>query len=215
MSCVGGCAANKLSCFVSQRCYTYKHNDRIWVSVSHLLQSVAVARCKLKRKQEADPKSDKRPNHFPGQWTHQESLNLTQDYQEKLYSLKFKACQWQEVVFDDSAATTALFTRWTTSALLTTIPIAKAQGLASGAPWPCYNLQRSSLISFPKMDMKLEIITLTTTKTWLRKVEKNQFSKSRCINYKCCQRVFLDSYGDLPRVGREGKERNWKTQELR
>lgn len=97
---------------------------------------------------EADPKPAKKTQTLP--WTHQETLNLIQAYQEKWYSLKrgqLKANQWEEVavtvatrcgLFDDSAAKTALQCRHKMEKLRRRYR-SESQGLASGAPWPYYD----------------------------------------------------------------------------
>ncbi|XVF81190.1 hypothetical protein PTKIN_Ptkin15bG0136700 [Pterospermum kingtungense] len=96
----------------------------------------------------ADPKPAKKPQPLP--WTHEETLNLIQAYQEKWYSLKrgqLKANQWEEVavtvatrcgLFDDSAAKTALQCRHKMEKLRRRYR-SESQGLCSGAPWPYYD----------------------------------------------------------------------------
>ncbi|XWS47237.1 hypothetical protein CRYUN_Cryun14cG0135300 [Craigia yunnanensis] len=96
----------------------------------------------------ADSIPAKKPQPLP--WTHQETLNLIQAYQEKWYSLKrgqLKANQWEEVavtvaarcgLFDDSAAKTALQCRHKMEKLRRRYR-SERQGLASGAPWPYYD----------------------------------------------------------------------------
>ncbi|PPR86595.1 hypothetical protein GOBAR_AA34099 [Gossypium barbadense] len=96
----------------------------------------------------ADPTPGKKSQPLP--WTHQETLNLIQAYQEKWYSLqrsKLKAWQWQEVVvtvavrcghLDDSPAKTALQCRHKMEKLRRRYR-SERQGLASGAQWPYYD----------------------------------------------------------------------------
>ncbi|XWS31280.1 hypothetical protein CRYUN_Cryun23aG0063700 [Craigia yunnanensis] len=96
----------------------------------------------------AEPEPSKRPQPLP--WTHQETLNLIQAYQEKWYSLQrgqLKASQWEEVAvtvaarcgfFDDSAAKTALQCRHKMEKLRRRYR-SECLGLASGAPWPYYD----------------------------------------------------------------------------
>ncbi|TYG45247.1 hypothetical protein ES288_D11G159000v1 [Gossypium darwinii] len=96
----------------------------------------------------ADPTPGKKPQPLP--WTHQETLNLIQAYQEKWYSLqrsKLKAWQWQEVAvtvavrcghLDDSPAKTALQCRHKMEKLRRRYR-SERQGLASGAHWPYYD----------------------------------------------------------------------------
>ncbi|PPD97842.1 hypothetical protein GOBAR_DD05096 [Gossypium barbadense] len=96
----------------------------------------------------ADPTPGKKSQPLP--WTHQETLNLIQAYQEKWYSLqrsKLKAWQWQEVAvtvavrcghLDDSPAKTALQCRHKMEKLRRRYR-SERQGLASGAQWPYYD----------------------------------------------------------------------------
>ncbi|XVE72754.1 hypothetical protein DITRI_Ditri11bG0064000 [Diplodiscus trichospermus] len=95
-----------------------------------------------------DLKPAKKPQPLP--WTHQETLNLIQAYQEKWYSVQrgqLKASQWEEVavtvaarcgLFDDSTAKTALQCRHKMEKLRRRYR-SERQGLASGAPWPYYD----------------------------------------------------------------------------
>ncbi|KAK8674383.1 hypothetical protein V6N13_112675 [Hibiscus sabdariffa] len=96
----------------------------------------------------ADTNAAKKPQPLP--WTHQETLNLIQAYQEKWYSLQrgqLKASQWEEVavtvatrcgLFDDSAAKTALQCRHKMEKLRRRYR-SECQGLGSGSPWPYYD----------------------------------------------------------------------------
>ncbi|XVF32194.1 hypothetical protein REPUB_Repub17cG0061000 [Reevesia pubescens] len=94
---------------------------------------------------EADPKPTKKTQPLP--WTHQETLNLIQAYQEKWYSLQrgqLKANQWEEVAITVAArcghfaAKTALQCRHKMEKLRSRYR-SERQGLASGSPWPYYD----------------------------------------------------------------------------
>ncbi|KAE8685490.1 Sec14p-like phosphatidylinositol transfer family protein [Hibiscus syriacus] len=90
----------------------------------------------------------KKPQQLP--WTHQETLNLIQAYQEKWYSLQrgqLKANQWEEVaatvatrcgLLDDYASKTALQCRHKMEKLRRRYR-SERQGLGPGSPWPYYD----------------------------------------------------------------------------
>ncbi|KAE8701390.1 Sec14p-like phosphatidylinositol transfer family protein [Hibiscus syriacus] len=90
----------------------------------------------------------KKPQPLP--WTHQETLNLIQAYQEKWYSLQrgqLKANQWEEVaatvaircgLLDDYASKTALQCRHKMEKLRRRYR-SERQGLGPGSPWPYYD----------------------------------------------------------------------------
>ncbi|KAK5820148.1 trihelix transcription factor ENAP2 [Gossypium arboreum] len=94
----------------------------------------------------------KKPQPLP--WTHPETLNLIQAYQEKWYSLQrgqLKANQWEEVavtvatrcgLFDDSAAKTALQCRHKMEKLRRRYR-SERQNLGSASPWPYYDAMES------------------------------------------------------------------------
>ncbi|GMI98654.1 Arabidopsis SIP1 clade Trihelix1 [Hibiscus trionum] len=96
----------------------------------------------------ADTSAAKKPQPLP--WTHQETLNLIQAYQEKWYSLQrgqLKANQWEEVaatvatscgLIDDPAAKTALQCRHKMEKLRRRYR-SERQGLGSGSAWPYYD----------------------------------------------------------------------------
>ncbi|KAE8730596.1 Sec14p-like phosphatidylinositol transfer family protein [Hibiscus syriacus] len=90
----------------------------------------------------------------PLPWTHQETLNLIQAYQEKWYSLQrgqLKAGQWEEVavtvatrcgLFDDPASKTALQCRYKMEKLRRRYR-SERQVLASGSPWPYFDAMQA------------------------------------------------------------------------
>ncbi|KAE8703976.1 putative transporter [Hibiscus syriacus] len=96
----------------------------------------------------ADTSAAKKPQPLP--WTHQETLNLIQAYQEKWYSLQrgqLKANQWEEVaatvatrcgLLDDHASKTALQCRHKMEKLRRRYR-SERQGLGPGSPWPYYD----------------------------------------------------------------------------
>ncbi|KAK8506059.1 hypothetical protein V6N13_002712 [Hibiscus sabdariffa] len=96
----------------------------------------------------ADTSAVKKPQPLP--WTHQETLNLIQAYQEKWYSVQrgqLKANQWEEVAvtvatrcgrYGDSAAKTALQCRHKMEKLRRRYR-SERHGLGSGSAWPYYD----------------------------------------------------------------------------
>ncbi|KAK8517953.1 hypothetical protein V6N13_128109 [Hibiscus sabdariffa] len=96
----------------------------------------------------ADTSAVKKPQPLP--WTHRETLNLIQAYQEKWYSLQrgqLKANQWEEVAvtvatrcrrYGDSAAKTALQCRHKMEKLRRRYR-SERHGVGSGSAWPYYD----------------------------------------------------------------------------